>query len=110
MVYVDSDGTVYQERPWSVGKVMSILWGITNLIIAFFQTLIPGLMDNNKGSSNGFRSGGPSRGGSGGGNGGGGGGGGRRPPRPPGPGNIHGLSSLPKAPNPPPACGSCCGR
>ncbi|XP_073975433.1 uncharacterized protein [Rhodnius prolixus] len=102
MVYVSGDGTVYQERPWGVGKLIAIFWAIINLIVAFFQTLIPGFMDNSSNRNN-FRSGGNR------GSGGYGGGsyGGRRPP-PPGPGrNIHGMGSLP--PSPPPACGSCCG-
>uniref|UniRef100_A0A023EYD8 Putative glycine-rich selenoprotein n=1 Tax=Triatoma infestans TaxID=30076 RepID=A0A023EYD8_TRIIF len=106
MVYVSGDGTVYQERPWGIGKVIAIFWAVINLIIAFFQTLIPGFMDTTS-SNNRFGSGG-NRGTRGSGGFGGGSYGGRRPPRPPGPGgNIRGLGSLP--PSPPPACGSCCG-
>ncbi|XP_014287449.1 glycine-rich selenoprotein isoform X2 [Halyomorpha halys] len=102
MVYVGRDGTIHQEQPWGMDKILGIFSGIINLIFAFFQTMLP--IDNSSTRDN-FR-------GSSGRRGGGGGGGGWYP-RPPGGGprpgsNIHGLGSTP--PDPPPACGSCCGR
>ncbi|XP_055304334.1 glycine-rich selenoprotein-like [Sitodiplosis mosellana] len=84
MVYISSDGKVYNNQPWSLSRVFSIFLGIFTAISLFLQSLIdPFTNSNGSTSSTGRRS---FWGGSGGGGSGGGGGGGhdgRGPPRGP---------------------------
>ena len=40
MVYINNDGRVLQSRPWSFGAVTDMFWGLINIIVLFFRTLI----------------------------------------------------------------------
>lgn len=56
MVYINNDGRVLQSRPWSFGAVTDMFWGFINLIVLFFQTLIPGFNDKKDNRSTDYRS------------------------------------------------------
>jgi len=57
MVYVNSDGTVLNSRPWSFGAVIDMFWGFINIIVLFFKTLIqPDLTSKGEGHTTDYRS------------------------------------------------------
>ncbi|XP_031636616.1 glycine-rich selenoprotein-like [Contarinia nasturtii] len=78
MVYVDRDGRVCNQRPWSMSRIFSIFMGIYTGIILFLETMFSPFASSNPssgGSRRGFWGGGS------GGSGGSGGNDGRGPPR-----------------------------
>ncbi|XP_067639577.1 glycine-rich selenoprotein-like isoform X4 [Eurosta solidaginis] len=80
MVYIDRDGRVLEQRPWSIERVLEMFTGIWFVIVTFFKTLMAPFMtrDGQSGNSNSRRGGWGSGGGGGGGGGYGPGGGGGR--------------------------------
>ncbi|KDR20443.1 selenoprotein K-like [Zootermopsis nevadensis] len=40
MVYVSSSGTIQDKSPWSISRLIALLWGFLNFIVMFFKTLI----------------------------------------------------------------------
>lgn len=56
MVYVNSDGTILNSRPWSFGAVIDMFWGFINIFVLFFKTLInPDLTKKGEGHTTDYR-------------------------------------------------------
>jgi len=57
MVYVTSDGQVLQSKPWGVGRLMDIFWGMITFFSLFFKTLVdPSLNKKGDGYATDYRS------------------------------------------------------
>ncbi|XP_055390188.1 glycine-rich selenoprotein-like [Condylostylus longicornis] len=64
MVYIGSDGRVYEKQPWSVSWFLGLFTGFYHFLIAFFSSLISPLQELQSSGGSGQRGGwGPGGGG-----------------------------------------------
>lgn len=51
MTYISRDGQVLQSKPWSLGSIGDLFFGLINVVTLFFSTLNPFSTPNSKGEN-----------------------------------------------------------